>query len=331
MLSFEDFSFKEYDSCTLCPKNCKVNRNKGEKGFCRETRDLRLAWAGLHFGEEPPITGAGGSGTIFVTGCNLRCSFCQNYQISQEGMGKAVSLEEFVNLCFVLEKEGAENINIVTGSHAIPAIALGLKEAKNRGLKIPAVWNSSAYETEEAISLLSDCIDGWLPDLKTLNPQISSQIFYAPDYPETATRAILKMAGLSPLKICMENKKKYPLGKLYSGVIVRHLALPSRIADSKAVLRWFAKNLRGRALISVMTQYTPVKRTSGIKNYSLFENRMLNLKEDETLKDLLSSLKIDEGFYQELVASDDWLPDFNRVQTFSSELSKPLWHWKQIS
>ena len=331
MLSFEDFSFKEYDSCTLCPKNCKVNRNKGEKGFCRETRDLRLAWAGLHFGEEPPITGAGGSGTIFVTGCNLRCSFCQNYQISQEGMGRAVSLEEFVNLCFVLEKEGAENINIVTGSHAIPAIALGLKEAKDRGLKIPVVWNSSAYETEEAISLLSDCVDGWLPDLKTLNPQISSQVFYAPDYPETATRAILKMAGLSPLKICMENKKKYPLGKLYSGVIIRHLALPSRIADSRAVLRWFAKNLRGRALISVMTQYTPVKRTSGIKNYSLFENRMLNLKEDETLKDLLSSLKIDEGFYQELVASDDWLPDFNREQTFSSKLSKPLWHWKQIS
>ena len=331
MLSFEDFSFKEYDSCTLCPKNCKVNRNKGEKGFCRETRDLRLAWAGLHFGEEPPITGAGGSGTIFVTGCNLRCSFCQNYQISQEGMGKAVSLEEFVNLCFMLEKEGAENINIVTGSHAIPAIALGLKEAKDRGLKIPVVWNSSAYETEEAISLLSDCVDGWLPDLKTLNPQISSQVFYAPDYPETATRAILKMAGLSPLKIGTENKEKYPLGKLYSGVIVRHLALPSRIADSRAVLRWFAKNLRGRALISVMTQYTPVKRTAGIKNYSLFENRMLNLKEDETLKDLLSSLKIDEGFYQELVASDDWLPDFNREQTFSSELSKPLWHWKQIS
>ncbi len=331
MLSFEDFSFKEYDSCTLCPKNCKVNRNKGEKGFCRETRDLRLAWAGLHFGEEPPITGAGGSGTIFVTGCNLRCSFCQNYQISQEGMGRAVSLEEFVNLCFVLEKEGAENINIVTGSHAIPAIALGLKEAKGRGLKIPVVWNSSAYETEEAISLLSDCVDGWLPDLKTLNPQISSQVFYAPDYPETATRAILKMAGLSPLKICMENKEKYPLGKLYSGVIVRHLALPSRIADSRAVLRWFAKNLRGRALISVMTQYTPVKRTDGIKNYSLFENRMLIPEEDETLKALLSSLKIDEGFYQELVASDDWLPDFNRVQTFSSELSKPLWHWKQIS
>ena len=331
MLSFEDFSFKEYDSCTLCPKNCKVNRNKGEKGFCRETRDLRLAWAGLHFGEEPPITGAGGSGTIFVTGCNLRCSFCQNYQISQEGMGRAVSLEEFVNLCFVLEKEGAENINIVTGSHAIPAIALGLTEAKGRGLKIPVVWNSSAYEAEEAISLLSDCVDGWLPDLKTLNPQISSQVFYAPDYPETATRAILKMACLSPLKIGTENKEKYPLGKLYSGVIVRHLALPSRIADSKAVLRWFAKNLKGRALISVMTQYTPVKRTSGIKNYSLFENRMLNLKEDETLKDILSSLKIDEGFYQELVASDDWLPDFNRVQTFSSELSKPLWHWKQIS
>ena len=243
-------------------------------------------------------------------------------------MGRAVSLEEFVNLCFVLEKEGAENINIVTGSHAIPAIALGLKEAKDRGLKIPAVWNSSAYETEEAISLLSDCVDGWLPDLKTLNPQISSQVFYAPDYPETATRAILKMAGLSPLKICMENKEKYPLGKLYSGVIVRHLALPSRIADSRAVLRWFAKNLRGRALISVMTQYTPVKRTDGIKNYSLFENRMLMPEEDENLKALLSSLKIDEGFYQELVASDDWLPDFNRIQTFSSKLSKPLWHWK---
>lgn len=321
-------NFKEYDSCILCPKHCNVNRNAGEVGFCRETSELRVAWAGIHRGEEPPITGVGGSGTIFITGCNLRCSFCQNYQISQNGMGRKVSTQEFANMCLMLQNSKAENINIVTGSHAIPAIASGLKLAKKLGLIIPVVWNTSAYETEEAIELLKDCVDGWLPDLKTLNQQVATQVFATPDYPEVVTKAILKMQNFSPLKIIYPDESSYPFGKMISGVIVRHLVLPSRMEDSKAVLKWFGDNLKGKALFSLMTQYTPIKENTRAKKNSLFENRMLKQNEDKILRNLLSVLQIDDGFYQELVASDDWLPDFNRRQTFSSELSKPLWHWK---
>ena len=348
MLSFEDFSFKEYDSCTLCPKNCKVNRNKGEKGFCRETSELRLAWAGLHFGEEPPITGAGGSGTIFVTGCNLRCSFCQNYQISQEGMGRAVNLEEFVNLCFILEKEGAENINIVTGSHAIPAIALGLKEAKDRGLKIPVVWNSSAYESEEAISLLSDCVDGWLPDLKTLNPVLAKELFAAEDYPAAAAEAIQWMIQNFPLKMHRvpaphsyrdgENRL-VPVGtvkeKMTQGVIVRHLFLPGRFEETADTLVWLKENADSKACISLMSQYTPVpfaedeKRLQRRKNaLQAIENRLVNHSEDEDLRDLIEAFDFDVLFYQELSDDTSWLPDFSRPQPFSNKLAVPVWHWK---
>ena len=166
-----------YDSCRLCPHDCKVNRNKGELGICGESAELRLAFAGLHFGEEPLITGSGGSGTIFVSGCNLGCAFCQNFQISQEKMGSVVSTEDFATICLRLEKEGAENINIVTGSHAIPALALGLKEAKKKGLSIPVCWNSSAYENVEALDLLKNFVDIWLPDLKPSMTPLAAKPF----------------------------------------------------------------------------------------------------------------------------------------------------------
>ena len=151
----------EYDSCTLCPHNCNVNRNSGDVGVCGEVADLRLSFAGLHFGEEPLITGAGGSGTVFVTGCNLRCAFCQNFQISQEHMGKPVKTDEFIAICRALEKAGAENINIVTGSHAIPALAHGLRQLKAEGFPLPICWNTSSYEGIEALELLKDIVDSW--------------------------------------------------------------------------------------------------------------------------------------------------------------------------
>ena len=159
-----------YKSCTLCPRNCKIDRTQGKTGFCKETDQLRLAVACLHFGEEPPITVNNGSGTIFVTGCNLRCAFCQNYQISQCGMGKALNIEETVKIFFKLKEQGAENINIVTGSHAIPFFAKAIKQAKDSGLDLPICWNCSAYESVEALEMLKGLVDIWLPDLKTLNP-----------------------------------------------------------------------------------------------------------------------------------------------------------------
>ncbi|MGP1576788.1 MAG: radical SAM protein [Treponema sp.] len=322
-----DFCCAEYEQCCVCPKKCGINRNNGEKGFCGETAELRIAWAGLHFGEEPPITGKGGSGTIFITGCNLRCIFCQNFQISQQGMGKAVSIDEFIRLCLRLQEAGAENINIVTGSHAAPALKNGLEHAKKHGLCIPVLWNSSGYETVESIVSLKTAVDGWLPDIKTLDSALAEELFAASDYPATAQCAIERMAALSPLSLVQADSDTYPFGKLTSGVIVRHLALPGKIRQTTAVLQWFSQKLKHSALLSLMTQYTPVAANSRSAYSKSFDNRLLTIDEDAKLRHLLDYFAIDDGFYQELVCETDWLPDFTRVRTFSSELSKPLWHW----
>lgn len=327
-----------YDSCRLCPHDCKVNRNKGELGICGESAELRLAFAGLHFGEEPLITGSGGSGTIFVSGCNLGCAFCQNFQISQEKMGSVVSTEDFATICLKLEKEGAENINIVTGSHAIPALALGLKEAKKKGLSIPVCWNSSAYENVEALDLLKNFVDIWLPDLKTLDDAFSSQAFRAKNYPEYAKKAIYWMMEKSRIKIqksTIEKKdsilefESLTLPKMLQGLIVRHLILPNRLEDSFSVIQWFKENIDTKGYLSLMSQYTPIRgREKKIDAIKLMENRFLAEDELETAFDILDYFEIENGFYQELNPCDDWLPDFNQTQTFPNELAKPLWHWK---
>ena len=241
-------------------------------------------------------------------------------------MGRAVTEREFTDICLMLQTAGAENINIVTGSHAIPAIGAGLKAAKRHGLTIPIVWNSSAYESVEAIASLDGIVDGWLPDLKTLDTETARRIFSAPDYPERACSAIKAMAHGSPLVISKQDKE-YPFGKLLSGVIVRHLALPGKLEDSKQVLRWFSHTLKEKALLSLMTQYTPVAAHPKAHSITAFENRLLDESEDIRLRSFLETFGIEDGFYQELVSSTDWLPDFTRVQTFSSLLSKPLWHW----
>lgn len=318
----------EYESCAICPRACGVNRNKGERGFCGETADLRVAWAGLHFGEEPPITGKGGSGTIFVTGCNLRCKFCQNFQISQDGMGRAVDSKEFAAIALALEKAGAENINVVTGSHAIPAIASGLRAARDAGLTVPILWNSSAYENPEALDLLDGLVTVWLPDLKTLNEDLAGNVFQAADYPLAAKKAIRHMAAKSPLVLEHPDETAYPSGRITSGVIVRHLALPGRLGDTELVLKWFSSRLAKRAILSLMTQYTPVEASPHAAGIDAFPDRPFNRDEYDRLMALVGELDIETGFYQELVEDTDWLPDFIRTQPFSSSLARPVWHWK---
>lgn len=327
-----------YNSCILCPHNCQVNRNKGEVGVCGETADLRLAFAGLHFGEEPIITGNKGSGTIFITGCNLGCAFCQNYQISQEKMGRKVSLDEFVDICLRLQNAGAENINIVTGSHAIPSLALALSMAKKEGLVIPICWNSSAYESIEVLELLGEIVDIWLPDLKTLDGKLSTQGFRAKNYPQVAKAAISWMKNHSYTKIhnpkfsetdTIDSFAEKNLPTMKSGLIVRHLMLPNRKNDTLDILHWFKKQLDPEAFLSLMSQYTPIKEREGkMQKVRLMENRFINSSELDDVLELLEELEIENGFYQELDANDDWLPDFNRKQPFSNKLAKPIWHWK---
>jgi putative pyruvate formate lyase activating enzyme len=301
-----------YRSCKLCPRNCGVDRTAGETGFCGESAALRVGAALIHCGEEPPLVGTSGSGTIFISGCNLGCAFCQNYQISQgeKGsltLGREVTAGEFAGICTALRDKGAQNINIVTGSHAIPGIIDGLEAVKKAGVHLPVLWNSSGYENTEALELLNEYVDIYLPDLKTLDSEIAAKYFNAPNYPEVAAAAVKKMIKITNL----QNK-----------VIIRHLILPGYIYSTRSVLRWFADNAKDSALLSLMTQYTPIpnRERSMPKQY-------LQEKEYDTVIGWLEEFGIEDGFCQELVTGSEWLPDFRRHNPFSSELSIPVWHY----
>jgi putative pyruvate formate lyase activating enzyme len=220
---------------------------------------------------------------------------------------------ELAGICLALQDAGAENVNLVTGSHAVPALVSGIRAARVRGLRIPVLWNSSAYESPGALDLLKSTVDVYLPDLKTLDPALSASLFGAPDYPETARRAIRQMLDFRPLRYG-------PSGVLVSGVILRHLALPGLLDSTWEVLRWFARYARGRALLSLMTQYTPVSAGEG----PAVPDRFLSKEEYDTLLQWLEDLDIEDGFYQELVQDRNWLPDFTRPNPFPPELSTPI-------
>lgn len=304
-----------YKKCSLCPRACGVDRTAGKLGFCRQSSTMRIACATLHHGEEPPITGKGGSGTIFFTGCTLQCRFCQNHQISRGGIGRDVSIEEFSEICLRLQKEGAENINLVTGTMFIPSIALGIEAAKKKGLSVPILWNSSGFESSEAIDILNSFIDVYLPDIKTLNHTFSATFFNALRYPESAKAAVLKMADSK--KIVFKNNK------IISGTIVRHLVIPGYVEMTERFLKWYAKNLKDKALISVMFQYSP-KAAEG----DGFPDRTLDKSEMEMVYSYLDESGIEDGFIQEEEITDEWNPDFTKESPFPGSIGKTVWHWK---
>ncbi|HAC31510.1 MAG TPA: radical SAM protein [Treponema sp.] len=324
-----------YTSCTQCPRNCKVNRTQ-TTGFCTQTEKLRAAVACLHFGEEPLVTVFGGSGTIFLTGCNLRCAFCQNYQISQQNMGRDLSREEFAEICLRLQDAGAENINLVTPSHHIPLLADFLTEARKRGLTLPICWNSSGYDSPDMLELLDGLVTIWLPDFKTLSSPLSESLFGAKNYPEASKKALTWMIEHNPLNIVQVEKDGVKKDKILQGVIIRHLFLPGRFMETADVLDWLKQNADGKAIISLMSQYTPVpfKGTEAElarrrKALSVIENRLVNTTEDADLRDLIDAYDFEYLFYQDLSTDTDWLPDFTRPQPFSNALAKVIWHWNE--
>jgi putative pyruvate formate lyase activating enzyme len=304
-----------YAPCLLCPRACAVDRSGGEAGFCGETRIVRAACACLHFGEEPPVTGPGGSGTVFFTGCTLRCRACQNAQVSRDGFGVELSKDDLSRIFLRLQREGAGNVNAVTGTHFLPDLIDAWQAARAQGLTIPLVWNSSGYETVDAVRMLEPHVAFFLPDLKTLDPALAAFWFNAPEYPRAATEAILAMAEARPLE-------RGPDGLPTRGVIVRHLVLPGRLEATREVLAWFSMHLAGRALLSLMSQYTPIP---GQTLPPPFE-RGLTRGEWDTALAALEELGIEDGFVQDLEPGTEWLPDFTRERPFSAELSRMVWH-----
>ena len=304
-----------YTACTLCPRNCGVDRTSGEKGFCGETSETRVAAALLHFGEEPPLSGTGGSGTVFFTGCTMQCSFCQNHQLSRGGTGRAVGTAETADIFLRLQAAGAENINLVTGTHFIPGIAEAVGMARREGLRLPIVWNTSGYESGRTMELLDGFVAVYLPDVKTVTERTSAGLYGAPGYAEAACSAVTTMVRTRP------PEWNGPL--LRRGTIVRHMVLPGYLDITRDVLRWYADEIGDRALFSLMFQYTPAAGAGA----GSVPRRRVDREEYDTVMDWLDEYGIEEGFVQELGDDTDWLPDFTRPRPFPAGDSRVVWHW----
>ncbi len=276
------------DCCTLCPRMCKVNRNKGEFGFCQAGNTLKIGLAYLHQWEEPCLSGINGSGTIFFSYCNLQCIFCQNREISATHAGKEASITRFSEICLELQAKGAHNINLVTPTHYIPLIRDGLILAKKKGLHIPIVYNTSSYEMVDSLKLLDGLIDIYLPDFKYERDDLAIAFSHAPNYFSFAKDAIQEM--VRQVGSCKFDKN----GMLQKGVIVRHLILPGHIDDSKNILRYLYETYHDNTFISIMNQYT----VTGNFPYPEL-NRSLTKKEYQEVINYAIDLGIQNGFIQE--------------------------------
>ena len=242
-----------FSNCTLCPRNCGVNRYK-TTGYCRADAKLYLARASLHNWEEPSISGKSGSGTVFFSGCSLGCVYCQNYGIAKMDVKKEINEERLVNIYFELERQGANNINLVTASHYLPYVISSITSAKNKGLKIPFVYNTGGYESVDSIKKLDGLIDIYLTDFKYMSPKLAKKYSNAPDY-----AAHCKIATSEMYRQCGENSFYTYNGQklMKKGVIVRHLVLPECTGDSKRILKYLYNTYGNSIYISIMSQYTP--------------------------------------------------------------------------
>ncbi len=242
---------KQLSCCRLCPRSCGVDRTRGVPGVCN-TLDKALVYGYMpHHGEEPPLSGELGSGTIFFSNCNLKCCFCQNEEISIRGEGEPASPEQIAGAMIHLQNQGCHNINLVTPTHVVPFILKAIDLARDQGLDIPLIYNSSGYETRETLSLLDGFIDIYLPDFKFWNPETAKLVCNAPDYPETARRAIRIMQDQVG-DLCIDKK-----GLARSGILVRHLVMPGSLVDTEEILAFLAHEISPHTRINMMSQYHP--------------------------------------------------------------------------
>ena len=293
---------KRLKNCTLCPRSCGVDRTSGQTGFCGATDRVKVARISLHFWEEPCISGKNGSGTVFFSHCTMKCVFCQNYNISTCHNGRELTTEELSEAFISLQSKGANNINLVTPTHYVPQIIAALKIARKNDLTIPIVYNTSGYETVETIRSLDGYVDIYMPDMKYFADKYAIKYSNAPEYFETAARAIDEMYRQVG-KIGIDGN-----GIMKKGVIVRHLMLPGLLLNSKHVMDYLFKSYGNDIYISLMCQYTPLPH---VKKYPELD-RKIDMRKYESLVNYCSSQGMERVFVQdEESAQESFIPDFD--------------------
>ncbi|MCC7300716.1 MAG: radical SAM protein [Verrucomicrobia bacterium] len=294
--------------CECCPRRCGVDRLAGKTGFCKVGGDILLSHAGLHYGEEPPISGTRGSGTVFFAGCNLRCAFCQNWQISQEfetAKVRALTATGLADEMLRLQSEGAHNINFVSPSHMIFQMADAILAAQQKGLTVPVVYNSNGYDSVAALRQIRGLVDIYLPDIKYMDNALSRNFSAADDYADVipgVLREMLDQVGLLELD---------DDGVAVRGLLVRHLVLPGQIENSKACLKFLAELSPGNS-VSIMSQYSPQYKACGIPEL----NRPLTAEEYDEITDYALELGLENAFIQTLESQETYLPDFDKIAPF---------------
>lgn len=289
--------------CSLCPRKCGVDREQ-KLGFCKMSQVLKIARASLHAWEEPCISGENGSGTVFFTGCTLQCVFCQNRDIATYNNGKEITVERLSEIFVELMEKGANNINLVTPTHYVPQIIEAITLAKNKGMNLPILYNTSGYENVETLKLLDGIVDIYLPDFKYYSNDIAKKYSNAPDYVEVAKLALEEMVRQVKTPKFDEN------GIMTKGVIVRHLILPSYSEDSKKVIKYLYETYGDDIYISIMNQYTPF----GMEDYKEL-NRKVTTYEYNKVVNYAIELGVKNGFVQEgSAASESFIPDFKSYE-----------------
>ncbi len=293
---------KMLDECRLCNRNCRVNRNNNDIGFCKASDKIKIARAALHLWEEPPISKGNGSGTVFFSYCNFNCVFCQNHEISQEFSGMEVSIERLSEIFLELQEKGANNINLVTPTHYVPQIIESLKIAKKNGLIIPILYNTNSYDSLETIKSLNGLIDVYLPDFKYFNDKYAIKYSKVKNYSLNATKIIDEM--LNQVGIPKFDSD----GRITKGVIVRHLMLPGLLFDSKKVIDLLYNRYSDNIYISLMNQYVPMFKACEYPEI----NRPLNPKHYDSLVNYALELGVKNGFIQDDGTNNtSFVPSFN--------------------
>ena len=304
-----------YRRCTLCPHQCRVDRLHGETGVCGEGATVRVAWSGLHRGEEPPISGERGSGMIFFSGCTLHCQYCQNRQISgvapsgESVIGLELTIEELATMMVSLQVQGAATINLVTGTHFIPSIIEAITMARAGGLTLDIVWNSSGFERVEALRLIDPLIDLYLIDLKTLDLAVSRR-FCATERYAQQIKAVMDFIRDRRTETALNDE-----GRL-RGALVRHLVFPGELEATREVLEYYARHLKSSLWLSLMVQFESPAQDESFPP--------ITEGEYQELVDLVDDLGIEEGYIQELGENVSWIPDFRRDNPFPEGFADPL-------